>query len=127
MDDRSPKDIHAGMLVVKVIYRNTSFLFLGDVERSQEEKLLSTYGSFLHSNVVKVAHHGSATSSSLNFIAATHPNFAVISVGEHNLFGHPSLAIVKRWMTSGATVLRTDKDGAVLFTSDGNRVERKMW
>ncbi len=123
---------HSGMLAFKVVYRNTSFLFLGDVERSEEETMLSAYGDFLRSNVVKVAHHGSLTSSSKEFVSATHPassatQYAVISVGEHNNFGHPSLAIVKRWMTSGARVFRTDRDGAVLFVSDGNGVRRVRW
>jgi len=121
------KNIHSGMLAFKLVYRNTSFLFLGDVERSEEEEMLADYGDQLRSNVVKVAHHGSLTSSSKEFVEATHPEFAVISVGEHNHFGHPSPAIVKRWMTNGAKVFRTDLDGAQLFVSDGNRVERVDW
>jgi competence protein ComEC len=121
------ENIHDGMLAFKLVYRNTSFLFLGDIERSEEETMLAYYGDFLRSNVVKVAHHGSLTSSSKEFVLATHPEFAVISVGEHNNFGHPAPAIVKRWMTSGANVLRTDHDGAVLLTSDGNVVKRVNW
>jgi competence protein ComEC len=121
------QNIHSGMLAFKLVYHNTSFLFLGDVERSEEEEILATYGAQLHSNVVKVAHHGSLTSSSKEFVAATHPDYAVISVGEHNHFGHPSPAIVKRWMSNGVAVSRTDLDGAVLFVSDGDRVEKVDW
>ncbi len=121
------KNIHSGMLAFRLVYRNSSFLFLGDVERSEEEAMLANYGNFLHSNVVKVAHHGSLTSSSNAFVAATHPEYAVISVGEHNHFGHPAPAIVKRWMTDGAQVYRTDLDGAQLFVSDGDRVENVDW
>jgi len=121
------QNIHRGMLAFRVVYRKTSFLFLGDVERSEEETMLLNYGDFLRSNVVKVAHHGSLTSSSKEFISATHPEFAVISVGEHNNFGHPAPAIVKRWMTSGAKVFRTDRDGAVLLVSDGNQVQHVDW
>jgi competence protein ComEC len=121
------ENIHSGMLAFKLVYRKTSFLFLGDVERSEEEQMLADYGGFLHSNVVKVAHHGSLTSSSKDFVAATNPNFAVISVGEHNLFGHPAPAIVKRWMNNGSQVFRTDLDGAVLFVSDGNTVKHMEW
>jgi competence protein ComEC len=117
--------IHDGMLAFKLVYRNTSFLFLGDLERNGEEEMLATYGNFLRSNVVKVAHHGSLTSSSHAFVAMTNPEFAVISVGEHNLFGHPSPAIVRRWMDSRASVLRTDRDGAILLISDGNTVRRE--
>jgi competence protein ComEC len=117
--------IHDGMLAFKLVYRNTSFLFLGDLERNGEEEMLATYGNFLRSNVVKVAHHGSLTSSSHAFVATTNPEFAVISVGEHNLFGHPSSAIVRRWMDSHASVLRTDRDGSILLVSDGNTVRRE--
>jgi len=121
------ENIHNGMLAFRIVYRNTSLLFLGDVERSEEEAMLANYGNLLRSNVVKVAHHGSLTSSSQAFVMATHPNYAVISVGEHNNFGHPAPAIVKRWMSSGADVLRTDRDGAVLLVSDGSAVRRVDW
>ena len=121
------QNIHSGMLAFKLVYSNTSFLFLGDVERSEEESMLENYANLLHSNVVKVAHHGSLTSSSKEFVAATHPDYAVISVGEHNHFGHPSPVIVKRWMTNGADVCRTDLDGALLFVSDGDRVNKVDW
>ncbi len=119
--------INSGSLSFKLVYRKTSLLFLGDVERSEEEELRGAYGAFLRSDVVKVAHHGSLTSSSKEFVTVTHPKFAVISVGEHNHFGHPAPAIVKRWMTTGATVLRTDIEGAVLLTCDGERVRRQEW
>ncbi len=121
------QNIHSGMLAFRIVYRNTSFLFLGDVERSEEEEILGDYGDFLRSNVVKVAHHGSFTSSSKNFVSTTNPDFAVISVGEYNHFGHPSPAIVRRWMDNGSNVCCTDIDGAILFTSDGNRVEKEDW
>ena len=121
------ENIHSGMLAFRLVYRNTSFLFLGDAERSGEEEMLASYGDQLHSNVVKVAHHGSLTSSSKDFIAITNPEYAVISVGEYNHFGHPAPAIVKRWMTNGSQVCRTDLSGAALFVSDGNRVEKVDW
>jgi competence protein ComEC len=121
------ENIHSGMLAFRLVYRNTSFLFLGDAERSGEEEMLVSYGEQLHSNVVKVAHHGSLTSSSNNFVAVTNPEYAVISVGEYNHFGHPAPAIVKRWMANGSQVCRTDLDGAVLFISDGNHVKKVDW
>ncbi len=121
------ENIHNGMLAFKLVYRHTSFLFLGDLERSDEEAMLANYGSFLRTNVVKVAHHGSLTSSSRAFIAGASPQYAVISVGEYNHFGHPAPAIVRRWMAGGASVLRTDRDGAVLLVSDGNEVRRVNW
>jgi competence protein ComEC len=121
------ENIHSGMLAFRLVYRNTSFLFLGDAERKGEEEMLASYGDQLHSNVVKVAHHGSLTSSSKDFVAVTNPQYAVISVGEYNHFGHPAPAIMKRWTTNGSEVYRTDLDGAVLLVSDGNRVEKVDW
>jgi len=119
--------INSGSLAFKVVYGATSFLFLGDIERSEEEDLRETYGDLLRSDVVKVAHHGSETSSSRAFADLVHATYAVISVGEHNVFGHPSPVIVKRWSARGAKVCRTDLDGAVLITSDGRHVEQVPW
>ncbi len=121
------ENIHSGMLAFRIVYRNTSFLFLGDAERIAEEEMLASYGNELHSTVVKVAHHGSLTSSSNDFVAVTNPEYAIISVGEYNHFGHPAPAIVKRWMTNGSIVYRTDLDGAVLFVSDGDYVKKVDW
>jgi competence protein ComEC len=121
------ENIHSGMLAFRLVYRNTSFLFLGDAERKGEEEMLASYGDQLHSNVVKVAHHGSLTSSSKDFVAVTNPQYAIISVGEYNHFGHPAPAVVKRWTANGAEVCRTDLDGAVLFVSDGEQVKKVDW
>jgi competence protein ComEC len=118
---------NAGSLVFKLCYGSTSFLFLGDVERSEEELMKEEYADFLRSSVVKVAHHGSLTSSSRAFGELVRPGWAVISVGDNNRFGHPAQAIVRRWNGLGAKVARTDLDGAVLFASDGHTVERKNW
>lgn len=118
---------NSGSLAFKVCYGTTSFLFLGDIERSEEELIKDEYGSFLRSTVVKVAHHGSLTSSSPLFAQLVQPEWAIISVGENNRFGHPAQAVVRRWAGIGAQVSRTDRDGAVLFESDGRTVERADW
>jgi competence protein ComEC len=86
---------NGGSLAFKICYGSTAFLFLGDIERSDEELMKDEYGSFLRSSVVKVAHHGSLTSSSRLFASAVSPEWAVISVGENNRFGHPAQAIVR--------------------------------
>ncbi len=119
--------INHGSLAMKVVYKNNSFLFLGDIEASDEERLTSVYGSFLKSDVVKVAHHGSLYSSTKVMTNASHPSYAVISVGAHNGFGHPTPNAISRWHNVGATVLRTDRDGAILFRSDGKNVWRDNW
>jgi len=73
-----------------------------------------------HADVVKVPHHGSPTSSTAGFVAATHPGLAVISCGRGNAFGFPSPEVVGRWRAAGADVARTDIDGAITVTIDGD-------
>jgi competence protein ComEC len=74
-------------------------------------------------DVVKVAHHGSPTSSTEGFVAATHPDLAVISCGPANAFGFPAPGVVDRWRAAGAEIARTDRDGAITVTiDDGGRL-----
>lgn len=114
-------------LALKVTYKNSSALLLGDIEAADEERLVNRYGNFLHCDIVKVAHHGSRTSSSQAFIKAAKPKFAVISVGKNNSFGHPTPEVIKQWIRSGASVLRTDKEGAMIFQSDGSNFQKVEW
>ncbi len=114
-------------LALKVVYKNSSALLLGDIEAGDEERLIKRYGDFLRCDIVKVAHHGSHTSSSEEFVKTAKPKYAVISVGKHNSFGHPAPSIVKRWIRSGASILRTDKEGAILFQSDGSSFRKVEW
>ncbi len=114
-------------LVLKLVYENTSTLFLGDVEGVDEKRLVKKYGDFLHTDVVKVAHHGSKTSSTNELLSVTRPKYAIISVGKNNKFGHPSDEVVRKWNTSGAKVCRTDNDGAVILRTDGKTIEKVHW
>ncbi|MEP7234496.1 MAG: DNA internalization-related competence protein ComEC/Rec2 [Ignavibacteriota bacterium] len=114
-------------LALKIVYKNSSALLLGDIESSDEERMVKRYGDFLRSDVVKVAHHGSKTSSSRELVRASKAKYAIISVGRHNGFGHPSFEVLKRWYSSGATVLRTDEAGAVLLRSEGDYFRRVSW
>lgn len=123
----SSEGMNHGSLALKVVYKNSSALLLGDIEGRDEESLVERYGNFLYSDIVKVAHHGSNTSSSQSLVKAAKPNYAVISVGKHNTFGHPTPSVVKRWIRSGAAVLRTDKEGALLFQSDGSAFRKIDW
>jgi competence protein ComEC len=108
-----------GSLVLKVVHGRTALVFLGDVEADGEAALLASLGpEALRADVVKVAHHGSRTSSGTATIAATRPRFAVISVGKDNRFGFPAPEVVERWQAAGAAVLRTDS-GAIRLVSDG--------
>ncbi len=114
-------------VVLKLCYGETSFLFAGDAEREAEGEMLSRYGRFLHSTVLKVGHHGSRTSSSDEFARTVRPQFAVVSVGLHNKFGHPSDEVMERLRSLDVEVLRTDEEGAIIFQSDGTTVNRVEW
>lgn len=111
-------------LVFRVRYGQRSFLLPGDAEKAAERALLSESPSdFLHSDVLKVGHHGSKNSTTPDFLAAVQPRLAVISVGEANPYGHPSQALLERLEQAGVLVLRTDQDGAIHVATDGKRFE----
>lgn len=101
-----------------VRYGSRSFLFTGDIENKTENDLLSSYEN-LSCDVVKVAHHGSKTSSTENFIKATQAKFAVISVGLLSPYGHPNKEVVERWKLNGAEVLTTGKNGTITISTNG--------
>jgi competence protein ComEC len=100
-------------------YRKFRMLFTGDAGVAAERRFLDE-GVDLHADVLKVGHHGSAYSSSPDFINAVHPRYAIISVGRHNLFGHPAPTTIRTLESVGAQVLRTDQDAAVTIASDGS-------
>ena len=116
------ENLNDSSLAVKLIYGQTKFLFTGDLEQVAEEKILASSVN-IAANVLKVGHHGSDTSSSEAFLDKVQPQFAVISVGKDNDFGHPSLRVIKRLERLGAKVLRTDQEGTVRLVSDGAKVE----
>ena len=99
-------------LVVRVSYAGRRVLFSGDLEEEGEEELISQARD-LEVDVVKVPHHGSRTSSSPRFVAATRPGWVVISCGVANRFGFPAPEVEARWRRAGARVIRTDQRGAV--------------
>jgi competence protein ComEC len=110
------RSVNDNSLVVMVSYRGRRVLFLGDVEEEGELALVDQLGPV---EVVKVAHHGSATSSSPALVAAVAARWAVVSVGAGNRFGLPRAGVLARWRQAGATVVRTDEAGAVGVTIDG--------
>jgi competence protein ComEC len=99
-----------------------ALLLTGDIEMAGEGRILQANEN-LRVDVVKVAHHGSRTSSIAPLIAATQPRFAVISVGQTSIFGHPSPDVVERWRTAGAQVLTTGNSGTITVTTDGVDLE----
>jgi competence protein ComEC len=111
-------------LVMRLCFRGASVLLEGDAERVVEERLVATHD--LHADVLKVGHHGSATSTTTGFIRAVQPRWAVISVGEGNNFGHPRMETLERLHEQGAATYRTDLNGAVSFYLDGQGVSSQL-
>jgi competence protein ComEC len=125
--DYQPATANEKSGVIKIVYGETSFLFTGDVERKTENFLFEHYGSFLKSDVLKIPHHGSNTSSSKDFIESVKPRFALVSSGIGNKFNHPSPRVIKRLKESGVKILRTDKNAAVFLRSDGKNIYQIDW
>jgi competence protein ComEC len=115
-----------GSLVVRLQYGAASFLLTGDID-GRDEKLMITQGKRLDSVVVKVPRHGSAGSSSPEFIAMLQPRIAVFSVAALNPFGLPRTDVIARYRESGTAILRTDEDGAVSFETDGKQLSYKTY
>lgn len=109
-------DLNNTSIVLKATYENTSFLFMGDAETEVENAILSA-GTNVKSNVVKVGHHGSSTSTSSAFLAAVSPDAAVISCGAGNSYGHPSATTLQK--LTGVPVWRTDLNGTIIAMTDG--------
>lgn len=108
-------------IVLRITYGSTSFLFTGDAEREVEQVLLDK-GSTLKSTVLKVGHHGSATSTSYPFLREVAPAYAVISVGKGNTYGHPTEGTLSRLRDAEAKTFRTDMQGDIICTSNGKSV-----
>jgi competence protein ComEC len=107
--------------VLRIRYGDQTLLFTADIEKETEGKLLAA-GTDLRTNIVKVAHHGSRTSSTERFVEATQASLAVISVGRTSIFGHPHKEVVERWRASGAQVLTTGERGTISIATDGKQL-----
>jgi competence protein ComEC len=99
------------------------FLFTGDAEAAEEEWLLARDPAALAADVLKVGHHGSSTSTTAPFLAAVRPRLALVSVGAHNAYGHPSPEVMQSLRDSGVQVLRTDRVGTIVVSTDGRRLQ----
>lgn len=109
-------------IMAKLVFGENSFLFTGDILKSGEGRLIRA-GADINSDVLKVAHHGSKTSSADEFIEKVSPEIAVISVGKDNRYGHPHQEILETLDKYGITVLRTDRDGDIKIISNGNNLK----
>lgn len=117
------ENINDASVVLKVVFGQQAFLFTGDAELEGENHLLQ-FASVLDSDILKIGHHGSKTSSLVSFLKAVSPRWAVASVGRWNNFGHPDPAVLARYDSLGIQLVRTDQNGAVVFETDGKILKR---
>lgn len=109
--------------VLKIRYGNKTFMFTGDAEKLSEKEIIDKFGtSILKSDVLKVGHHGSSTSSSDSFFKAVSPEFAVISCGKDNEYGHPHKETLNLLEKNNVKIYRTDINGTVTAISDGDNI-----
>lgn len=119
----APETVECGSLndtsiVIKLIYKDSIFLFTGDAEKYEEDNIRTN----IKCDVLKVGHHGSSTSTSPNFLKKTEPTYAVISAGLFNSYGHPTEKTLSALAERGIKTYRTDLQGTVIFSSDGTNI-----
>ena len=105
--------------VLKLEYNKFSMLFTGDIEADSERRLVKLHKKEINSTILKAPHHGGGFSSTMPFLRGVSPEVVLISVGYHNMFGHPSPKSLKKYKKIGAKVYRTDQSGTISITSDG--------
>ncbi|HEY4518338.1 MAG TPA: MBL fold metallo-hydrolase [Candidatus Paceibacterota bacterium] len=124
LDVSNWQDITNNASVVALLeYGQTSFLFTGDSPSAIESRLVKELSGVLDVDVLKVGHHGSRTSSSQAFIDATSPEFAIISAGKDNSYGHPHGEVIERLRVVGANILSTAEVGRITIKSDGTSLK----
>lgn len=117
----STDDTNESSIVLRITYGDTAFMFTGDAEREAENIILNR-GYDLKSDVLKVGHHGSSSSTSYQWLREVDPDYAVISVGKDNSYGHPTETVLSRLRDADVTTYRTDLQGDIICTSDGQTV-----
>lgn len=113
-------DRNQDSMVLRLQYGDFSMLFTGDLEEAAETRLAAS-GEELRADVLKVGHHGSGKASSAEFLSQVGAEFAVISCGRNNIYGHPAPDAVERLKAAGCHILQTDKSGAVILQTDGRK------
>lgn len=116
----SENAINNNSLVFKLKYKKYSILFTGDIEEIAEKAILERYKNMLQSTILKVAHHGSKTSTTAEFLKAVKPRYALIGVGKNNKFGHPSENTIKKLKEMKVKIFRTDELGEITIKMNKN-------
>jgi competence protein ComEC len=123
---QNPSDLNNSSLVLKIQFRNVSILLSGDIGK-EAEGLMLRKGYPLRSDILKIPHHGSSSSSSPLFLERVKPTYAILSVGERNIGRLPHPEVLKRYLQLGSRILRTDKHGAITLVTDGEDIEVKTF
>ncbi len=108
-------------IVIKLTYGNNSFIFTGDAESLSETEILNSFDD-LSADVLKLGHHGSTTSTSMKFLNAVSPKYAVVSVGKDNSYNHPTKTTMDKIKDKGIPLYRTDEQGTIECVSDGENI-----
>ncbi|URZ04189.1 ComEC/Rec2 family competence protein [Clostridium felsineum] len=115
-------DLNTYSIIVKVTYGQNKFLFTGDTQSSNERDMINK-GYDLKCDVLKIAHHGSRTSSTNEFLDYVNPKYAVISCGKNNDYGHPHKVTVEKLKARNLPLYRTDENGTIICASDGKNLK----
>ena len=117
-------DLNNTSIVLRLTYGRTVFMFTGDAEKKAEQDMLTKFpASYFRADVLKLGHHGSSNSTSDGWFFAVSPEYAVISCGRNNDYGHPHREILSLLKNNGTTYFRTDTDGSIVMSSDGESVK----
>lgn len=109
--------------VIKLSYGSTNFLFMGDAEKISEREIIES-GANISCDVIKVGHHGSSSSSSIEFLDLVSPKLAIISCGKNNDYGHPHKQTLDNLKQKNIIIYRTDLNGTIILQSDGNKIKK---
>jgi competence protein ComEC len=123
--DETKWESNMASIVLKVEYGSTSVMLTGDAPIEIEKYLVQAYPSLLKSTVLKLGHHGSKTSSSDEWLDAVHPEYAVVSAGLNNKYGHPHASVMQAVAARNIKVDETSKEGTITFYSDGKTMWKK--
>ena len=120
-DESASVGLNNCSIVLRGTFNGTSFLFTGDAER-EEETLILSEGRNIKADVLKIGHHGSSSSANADFLSAVSPDYAVISCGAKNDYGHPHKELLDRLEDASVKAFRTDISGCVSFFTDGKKI-----
>jgi competence protein ComEC len=124
-DNLQSFDANEYSVVTRLVYQDTSVLLTGDANMFTEQDLVEFFGDDVKSDILKLGHHGSATSSSQSFLSVVSPEYAIVSAGCDNSYGHPDPKVIERVQETNAHILDTCTKGNIVFHSDGKKWELK--